>query len=188
MNASEVLTRLREGNKNFVQSKLLSNEYGAERRKALVGGQDPYAIVLSCADSRVVPELIFDTGIGDLFVTRVAGNVANTSTIASIEYAVAHLNCKVLMVLGHQNCGAINAALKGGDSGKNLNHLMGHLKPVLDAAGNNDTADDIARTNAKSIANELISRSAIISNASQAGEIRVIPAYYHLDSGVVDFL
>lgn len=103
MTIQEVLDRLHAGNKRFVADKLDGKLQDSSRRDSLTSGQSPYAIVLSCADSRVVPELAFDTGLGEIFVVRVAGNVANTSSIASIEYAVAHLGTPVIVVLGHQS-------------------------------------------------------------------------------------
>lgn len=186
MDKTEILNKLKAGNNNFVNSRLKGNRQDAVRRGELVDGQDPFAIILSCADSRVVPELIFDAGIGELFVVRVAGNIANTSSIASIEYAVAHLNALVLVVLGHENCGAINAAMKGGKQGDNLNHLLSHLQPAI-AASKNKGANDIARTNAKLTVEELINRSAIIAEAAKSGNLLLLPAYYHLESGRVDF-
>ncbi|PLW93333.1 MAG: carbonic anhydrase, partial [Marinilabiliales bacterium] len=103
----KAIKKLEEGNFHFVNDKLKNRNLHAKRRMELVDGQEPWAIILSCADSRVVPELIFDTGIGELFVIRVAGNIANTSTIATIEYAVAHIHTPVIVVLGHENCGAV---------------------------------------------------------------------------------
>lgn len=188
MNKAEILNRLKAGNENFVKSRLKGNHQDAVRREKVIKGQDPFAIILSCADSRVVPELIFDTGIGELFVVRVAGNVANTSTIASIEYAVAHLDAKVLMVLAHEDCGAVNAALVSGEKGKNLDHLLSHLQPAITASGLDAKADDIAKNNAILTAEELSSKSKIISSATESGKIYIIPAYYHLQSGQVYFL
>ena len=137
-NADEALTSLKAGNERFVADKLDGKLQDSSRREELTAGQAPYAIILSCADSRVVPEFTFDTGLGELFVLRVAGNVANTSTIASIEYAVAHLGCNLIVVLGHQSCGAVTAALAGGDNGYNLNHLVAHIVPAIDSCGESD--------------------------------------------------
>ena len=97
----------------------------------MIDGQKPYAVILTCSDSRVVPELIFDTGIGELFVIRIAGNVASPSSIASIEYAVTHVDVKLIVVLGHQNCGAVTAALGGVDNGKNIDHLLNFIQPAI---------------------------------------------------------
>ncbi len=188
MNSQNALQKLQEGNKRFVADKLDGQLQDSARRQALTGGQEPYAIILSCADSRVVPELAFDTGLGELFVVRVAGNVANTSSMASIEYAVAHCGSKLIVVLGHQSCGAVTAAVKGGDNGYNLNHLLAHVAPALDASGTDASVNDIVKKNAELTAEELKTRSSIIGNAVASGDVQIVPAYYNLDSGKVDFL
>ena len=190
MTIQEIIQRLKDGNERFVADKLRGELQDSARRGELTGVQRPYAIVLSCADSRVIPELAFDTGIGELFVCRVAGNIANTESIASIEYAVANLEPlhKVIVVLGHQSCGAVTAAVKGGDNGYNLNMLLAQITPAIAASGGSTSVNDIVKKNAELNAQELISRSAIISGALQNGEIAIVPAYYNLDSGKVDFL
>ncbi len=188
MTTTNVLERLKDGNKRFVEDKLDGKLQNSSRRNELTGGQQPYAIVLSCADSRVVPELAFDAGLGELFVVRVAGNIANTSSMASIEYAVAHCGSKVIVVLGHQNCGAVTAAAGGGDNGYNLNHLLSHITPAISASDDNAPINDIVKTNAKLTVEELINRSAIIGNAVKNEGVKVVPAYYNLDTGAVDFL
>jgi len=165
----EVIERLKTGNQRFVADKLDGKLQDSNRRSSLTGGQEPYAIILSCADSRVVPELAFDAGLGELFVVRVAGNVANTSSMASIEYAVAHIGSPVIVVLGHESCGAVTAAVNGGDNGHNLNHLL-------------------VKKNAQLTKKELINRSDIIKNAVDAGKLSIESAYYHLGSGEVTFL
>jgi carbonic anhydrase len=180
--------RLDEGNSRFVADKLDGQLQDSARRDHLTSGQSPFAIILSCADSRVVPELAFDTGLGELFVLRVAGNVANTSTIASIEYAVAHLKTRVILVMGHESCGAVGAAVAGGDNGHNLNHLLAHITPALCAAKEGATVNDIVKSNAKLNARDLKDRSSIISNAVDGNELKIWSAYYNLDSGKVDFL
>ena len=188
MTIQEILQRLEAGNNRFVADKLDGKLQDSSRRESLVGGQDPYAIILSCADSRVVPELAFDAGLGELFVVRVAGNVANNSSIASIEYAVAHIGSKVIVVLGHQSCGAVTAAIQGGDNGHNLNHLLYHVTPALAAAGEGAPINTVVKKNAELTAQELINRSSIIKNAVDSGALKIVPAYYNLDSGKVDFL
>ena len=188
MTKSEIIERLKFGNEQFVVDNLNQDNTDQYARKKSVKGQNPIAIILSCADSRVVPELIFDTGLDELFVVRVAGNVANTSSIASMEYAVANLNIEVIMVLGHQNCGAVTAAVKGGDNGYNLNHLLAHILPALEATPENASVDEVIRKNTNLTVIELTSRSDIISDAVNSGKLEIIPAYYHLDSGKVEFL
>jgi len=188
MEIQEILDRLKSGNKRFVADTLEGNLQDSLRRNDLTGGQQPYAIILSCADSRVVPELAFDTGLGEIFVIRVAGNVANPSSVASIEYAVAHLKSKVIIVLGHQSCGAVTAAIQGGDNGYNLNHLLSHITPAIAVSSEGTSVNDVVKTNAKLTAKELSGRSSIIREAVESGGLKIVPAYYNLDSGVVDFL
>jgi carbonic anhydrase len=184
----EVLDRLKSGNERFVADSLDGKLNDSSRRGSLTGGQEPYAIILSCADSRVVPELAFDTGLGEIFVIRVAGNVANNSSIASIEYAVAHIGTPVIVVLGHQSCGAVTAAVNGGDNGHNLNHLLSHITPALAASPADASVNDVVKKNAELTAKELVDRSAIIRGAVEAGKLKIVPAYYHLDTGRVEYL
>jgi len=188
MTAKDVLKRLKDGNARFVKDKLNHEQQDKARKKELTGGQDPYAIILSCADSRVVPELAFDTGLGELFVLRVAGNVANTSTIASIEYAVAHIGSKVLVVLGHESCGAVTAAVGGGDNGYNLNHLLSHITPAISASKKNASVNTVVKKNAELTVDALKSRSDIIASAVKKRKLKIVPAYYNLGTGKVDFL
>lgn len=188
MSIQDVLTKLTEGNERFVADKLDGQLQDSSRRTELTGGQQPHTIVLSCADSRVVPEFAFDAGLGELFVVRVAGNIANSSSIASMEYAVAHVGSQVIVVLGHQSCGAVTAAAAGGDNGYNLNHLLAHIAPALDACGPGAEITDIVKKNAELTAQELVTRSSIIRNAVEAGTVKIVPAYYHLDTGRVEFL
>lgn len=188
MEITQIEQRLIEGNVRFVADNLESKLQDSTRRNELTGGQAPYAIVLSCADSRVVPEQAFDTGLGELFTVRVAGNVANTSSTASIEYAVAHLGSKLIVVMGHQSCGAVTAAIGGGDNGYNLNHLLSHIAPAISASENGAAVNDVVKKNAELTAQDLVNRSAIISDAVKSGSVKIVPAYYNLDSGKVDFL
>jgi len=185
MTIEGVLNRLIEGNKRFVEDRLENALADQPRRTDLVPSQSPYAIILSCADSRVVPEYAFDAGLGELFTVRVAGNVANTDSIASIEYAVAHLGSKVIMVLGHQSCGAVTAAMAGGDNGYNLNHLLAHVAPAISLSGSDDV-NTVVKTNAQLTAQELCTRSSIINSAVQNGNIKIVSGYYDLTDGSVE--
>lgn len=187
MEISNIITRLQEGNERFTTDSLQNQLKDQTRRDELTSGQQPHTIVLSCADSRVVPEHAFDAGLGELFVLRVAGNVANTSTIASIEYAVAHCGSKVIIVMGHQACGAVTAAIAGGDNGENLNHLLAHINPAIDACNSSDVTT-VVKKNAELTGIELTTKSKIIGDAVSNGSVKIVPAYYNLDSGKVDFL
>jgi len=185
MNVQEIQERLKEGNKRYVEDKENpTSDQGL--RNSLTGGQQPFAIILSCADSRVVPEMIFDCNIGELFVVRVAGNIANANSIASIEYAVAHLNCKMILVLGHESCGAVTAAVNGGDNGPNLNHLCDHIKEAVEMGAGKDLAE-VVKLNADLNAKALVAKSDILRSAVENKGLIIESAYYNLGSGKVDF-
>ncbi len=180
------LERLKTGNTNFVTDNLNNDFQDSLRRRAVVSGQKPFAAVLTCSDSRVVPELIFDTGIGELFVIRVAGNVANTSSIASVEYAVVHLNVKLIVVLGHQNCGAVTAALAGNNNGKNLDHLLNFIQTAIADSDSKDV-DEVSHVHVKLTAKKLIKDSSIISNSIKTKNTKIVTAFYSLETGLVNF-
>ncbi len=188
MSHESTLERLKAGNTRFVADKLDGQLQDSSRRQVLTAGQEPHTIVLSCADSRVVPELAFDTGLGELFVVRVAGNVANSSSIGSIEYAVAHCGTKLIVVLGHESCGAVTAAVAGGDNGYNINHLLSHINPAIAACGAGAPIADVVKKNAELVVGDLKERSSIIRKAVDSGDVKIVPAYYNLGSGAVDFL
>lgn len=188
MTHQEIIEQLSSGNERFMAGQNRHANQDPESRNQLTGGQHPFAIVLSCADSRVVPEFIFDTGLGDLFVVRVAGNIANSASIASIEYAVAHLNTPVIIVLGHQSCGAVDAAMKNADSSDHIIHLIDHIKPAINARGETQTSDEVIKQNARYNANVLKIKSSIIADAVEKGLLAIKSAYYHLDSGAVTFI
>ncbi len=187
MTIQDSLSRLKEGNSRFAGDQLESKLQDGSRRKSILNGQQPYAIILGCSDSRIVPEIMFDTGLGELFVVRVAGNVANTSSIASIEYAVAHLGTKLIVVLGHQGCGAVTAAVAGGENGHNLSHLLSHITPAIVASKKGAAVDEVAIKNTELTVADLKNKSEIIKTALEKGKIGVVAAYYYLDSGKVDF-
>jgi carbonic anhydrase len=186
LTAEQALERLKQGNDRFRGDQLEGTGRDGARREALAGGQHPFAIILGCADSRVSPEIAFDAGLGELFVTRVAGNVANRSSIASIEYAVTHLGPKLVVVMGHESCGAVNAALEGGDAGPNLNHLLEHIQPALAATGEGGV-DAVSRSNAALQAERMVQESDIIRRAVEEEGVKIVSAYYHLRTGAFEF-
>ena len=186
LNADQALERLKEGNFRFRQEQETGEGRDKTRRRELVESQAPYAVILTCADSRVSPELAFDVGLGELFLVRVVGNIANTSSIASIEYAVAVLGAKLVVVMAHQGCGGVTAAVAGGDAGKNMNHLLKHIRPAVDAAPDEDI-DGVARLNAKFQAEWLVRGSEIIRGAMEDAGVRVVTAFYQLATGEVAF-
>ena len=179
---TQVIERLMNGNSRFVE-RVKADE---PRREELASGQQPLTIVLGCADSRVAPEILFDTGLGELFIVRVAGNVANTASIASIEYAVAVLGARLIVVLAHQSCGAVGAAIEGADLGQNLNHLLEHITPVLQGSGERDV-DAVARRSARYNADRLTTESEILREAVQNDDLRIVTAFFRFTTGEVDF-
>ena len=184
-NADETLERLKQGNERFRTGRAAGAGWVGSLREELIKRQRPFAIILSCSDSRVPTEIVFDTGLGDLFVVRVAGNVANPSSIASIEYAVANLGTKLVVVMAHQNCGAVSAAIEGGDAGKNLNRLMSYIQPALEPP--EQDVDVVARRNARISAERLINESDIIRVATEEGGVKIVTAFFHFSNGEVEF-
>jgi carbonic anhydrase len=184
------LARLMKGNERYVEGVARRHDFRHER-EALTKGQNPYAGVLSCADSRIAPEYAFDAGRGDLFVCRVAGNLVNDDVVASLEYAVSVLNTPLIMVLGHQACGAVDAAIK---SIKDGTTLPGHLpslvtalapavKAALDQPG--DTLDNAIRQNVVLTVAGIKAATPILSKAVEDNKLRVVGAVYDLSDGRV---
>lgn len=186
MTAQEAFELLKEGNARFVANQLEHPHISAQRKIELKNGQEPFAIVLGCADSRVPAEIAFDQGLGDIFTIRVAGNIANTESIASIEYAVAHLDTKLIIVLGHESCGAVGAAIAGGDNGHNLNMLLAHITPAI-SSSEGSSMEDIVKNNARLNAQHMIDRSPILQTAIEKDGVEVKCAYYHFETGEVEY-
>lgn len=195
VNSKDALKLLKNGNKRYLK-RTEQQRCHEKRRDSYHYGQNPWAIVLTCADSRVSPELIFDVGIGELFVVRVAGNIANACSIASIEYAVAKLNVNLIVVLGHEDCGAVKAALQGQALTYNLNKLLGHLAPVADQFGDQwrKTRGEskkqkieyaASKTNARNVAKQLKNQSPEI--LSRHGELDIVSAVYQTGTGKIDW-
>lgn len=191
MATSEIaLERLMEGNKRFVESKMNPSERMDECRLRLLGGQNPFAVILGCSDSRVPPELIFDQGPGELFVVRVAGNIAGRMVMGSIEYAVEHLRIPLILVLGHTDCGAVTATAAGNPLPGELPVLAAAIQPALDEARalQGDLIENTAKINAKLVSEKISRTGPIISSAVRSGTLKVMPAFYRLDTGEVDLL
>jgi len=184
------LRELIAGNKRYVAVKSIRPHQTPARRSSLVQGQHPIAIVLSCADSRVPPEIIFDQGLGDLFVIRVAGNIADDANLASIEYAVAHLGQHLVVVLGHERCGAVEAVVKGEEKAGHLPALITAIAPAVEASRgqSGDRVDNAVRANIRRVVEDVRTSEPIIAAQVKAGRIRVVGARYDLDTGVVEFI
>jgi carbonic anhydrase len=185
------LDRLMKGNVRYVDGVSRRHDFKIER-EALVGGQNPYAGILSCADSRIAPEYAFDSGRGDLFVCRVAGNFANDDTVASLEYAVAILNTPLLLVLGHESCGAVSATIK---SLKDNTTLPGHLPSLVESlapavkAVSGKPGDALAnaiRQNVIDNVAKLKSATPILNAAVEQGKLKVVGGIYRLRDGRVE--
>lgn len=188
--AKEVLQILKEGNKRFISGKLEHPNHCKESRQGLVLGQEPIATVLTCADSRVPPVDIFDQGLGDLFVVRVAGNVIGDHTLGSIEYAVKHLHTPVVIVMGHTSCGAVGAVA----SGTVLEGHIATLGPAIQTAIKNvnemegDLINNASKELARQISGKIAQSEPIVAELVLNGAVKVVPAYYDLLSGEVEFL
>jgi carbonic anhydrase len=194
MTPSQVIDELKKGNDRFRTGKMVARNYLAEKRSS-AGGQYPAAVVLGCLDSRVPAEIIFDTGIGDTFVGRVAGNVVNDDMLGSMEFACAASGAKVLLVLGHTACGAVKGAIDDVVLG-NLTGLLARIKPAIPAtkfdgeksSKNASYVDAVARTNVVMGLAEVRRRSPILEELEKKGSIHITGAMYHLTTGVVEFV
>ncbi|MBK3663103.1 carbonic anhydrase [Bradyrhizobium diazoefficiens] len=187
------LKRLMEGNARYADGVSRRHDFKHER-EALAGGQNPFAAVLSCADSRIAPEYAFDTGRGDLFVCRVAGNFAGTETIASMEYAVAVLNTPMILVLGHDACGAVDATLKAIKDGKpppgHIPSLVDAIAPAAKAAmqQGGDLLDKAIRQNVIDNVAKLKSAAPILNAAVEQGRLKIVGGIYRLTTGKVELI
>jgi carbonic anhydrase len=184
------LAALKAGNARFVADAPKPPSVDVARRKALATGQHPFAILLSCADSRVPPEYVFNVGLGDLFVVRVAGEVVDRSVLASTEYAAEHLEVPLLVVLGHESCGAVKAAAEstGKSLGPNLDYLVKAIQPaVVRSASERDHVKGAILANVEQVTNDIVAKSAILRERVEEGKLGVVGAYYELESGKVTF-
>jgi carbonic anhydrase len=185
------LQRLKDGNARFVTDKVVKKDTGPARRLELAKGQSPLAVVLTCADSRVAPELVFNRGLGELFVLRVAGNVVDDShgMLGSAEYAVLHLKVPLIVVMGHESCGAVTAVLKGESAQGNLSRLLKSVRVGKDLP-EDKTAALAAATQANTLfqAGEMILQSDVLKEFAESGRILIVPAVYSLTTGEVTWL
>jgi carbonic anhydrase len=208
ISADEALQKLMDGNKQYVENKMTNNSRSdLASRTALSKSQKPYAVILTCSDSRVPPEIIFDKGLGEIFVIRVAGNVPDPLVLGSIEYAAEHLGSPLIMVLGHERCGAVTATVeaKGKSSGsKNIDAIVKAIAPSVKIAAKDcaackgeakcaekktsDFVECVVDTNAKRVAANLTKQSAILKHLVHENKIKIVAAKYDLDDGLVTML
>ena len=191
LSAKEALKKLEKGNKRFVELKLKHPDESKARRKEMLQGQHPFVVILSCSDSRVPAELIFDQGLGDIFVVRNAGNVLDEHVIGSIEYAVMHCGVKLIVIMGHQDCGAIAATLSGVSETKYIQSLENSIKPAIEDCkkkGLEINSDNVVKAHVAQDINELLSQDDELVKYMKKHDVKIVGAYYHLDSGKVDFI
>ncbi|MCX6094326.1 MAG: carbonic anhydrase [Candidatus Bipolaricaulota bacterium] len=188
--AEQVMSELWEGNRRFQRDEAVGPRRDGARRASVADGQTPCAAVVACSDSRVPPELLFDQGLGDLFVVRVAGNVIGGDALGSLEYAAEHLEVPVIVVLGHSRCGAIGAALRGESGSPHLNGILVALRPAIEATAalRGDRAANAAREHARRLAAELPARSLALRRRAETGRLAIVGAYYDVATGAVERL
>ena len=186
MNADESLAKLKEGNARFAGSKVSPVKPTAARRAETVQSQNPFAIILGCADSRTAPEIIFDQNIGDLFVIRNAGNLVDDHVLGSIEFAVECLGVRLVVVLGHERCGAITAAVAGDIAPGHVQAVVRDIQPAVQAVKGKpgDQVHLAAVENARLMAKEIRDKAVL---GELGKDVRIVSAVYDLDSGKVDF-
>jgi carbonic anhydrase len=204
----QALQSLMEGNKRFVENKLTNNSRSdTAARQVLSTSQKPYAIILSCSDSRLPPEIIFDKGLGEIFVVRVAGNIPDPIVLGSIEYAAEHLGSPLIMVLGHERCGAVKASVEaqGTSSGsENIDAIINKIDPAIKTAitdcqscksdpdcsknKTNELVECVVNINAKNVTATLTAQSKIIKHLVEENKIKIVTAKYDLDDGLVTLL
>ena len=182
----QAVSALHGGNDRYVHDHLAAKHFPAERR-ALTTGQQPYAIVLSCSDSRVPPEILFDESLGKLFVVRVAGNVIDPVVLGSIEYAAEHLHTHLLVVLGHEGCGAVKATLDGGASPPNIAELTKRIAPAVEKTKGKGM-EAAVEENVRLQMRNALSESTVLSDLAAKHELQIVGAVYRLESGAVEWL
>ena len=200
ISASDALDRLRNGNERFASNMLIDDALLVhDKRKQLLSGQEPFAIILGCSDSRAPAEIVFDQGLGDLFVIRVAGNIVAPSQIGSVEFAVSQFGTRLVVVMGHSKCGAvcatINELIQGCESpSKNISAIVERVKPAIEGLMRTELINDkealenaAVRANVRASANQLRHGSEIIENLIASDGLMVVGAEYSLETGVVDF-
>jgi len=192
--AQAVLEQLLTGNRRYASDTAVNCLRNYDRRAEVAGGQNPFAIILACSDSRVGPEAIFDQGIGNLFVVRVAGNIADSAGMGTIEYAIDHFHSPLLVVMGHSKCGAVSATLSLLESkGKAPGHIATLVDAIEPAARSvlgkpGDTLDNAVRANVAHVVATLKRESSIIAQAAATGTLQVVGAHYSLSDGKVQIL
>ena len=187
VSGDKALQKLMDGNNRYVSAQTAHPNQTPARRSEVIEGQHPFAVIVGCSDSRVPPEIIFDQGLGDLFVIRLAGHVLNDAALGSIEYAVEHLGTRLIMVLGHDNCGAVTAAVKGGDIPGHIGSIVKAIAPAVKKAKNQpgDLLENAIRENVAMVVEQLKYSAPLLKELVENGALKIVGAHYHLDDGKV---
>ncbi len=193
LNPKEALEILINGNKRFVHDRMEHPKRCPERRYNLTDKQNPFSVIITCSDSRIPPTIIFDQGLGDLFIIRLAGQVLTKEAIGSIEYAVEHLNVKLVMILGHNNCGAVKAAMSDySNEGENLKSLLEYIKPSVETAKIEqpevEKQLDCAIRHNILHGVDLLKKDNVLSKAITENRLEIVGAHYDLESGKVELV
>jgi carbonic anhydrase len=187
VNPDAALAKLRTGNERFVRAAAISAKPTRARRVATAKAQHPFAIIVGCSDSRTPPEMIFDQNIGDLFVVRTAGNLADDVALGSIEYAVEHLGARLIVVLGHSRCGAVAAAVESASAPGHVGNIVGEIRPAVETVQNEggDLLVNAIKSNIDRVAKRISEKAEF---GSLGSSVRVVEGYYDLDTGKVSWL
>lgn len=190
MLSKQILQKLIEGNQRFIAGNSIHPNQSVERRNEISEAQSPFAVVICCSDSRVPPEIIFDQGLGDLFVVRIAGNIVSDEILGSIEYAVQCLGIRFIMVLGHENCGAVSAAVQQDSAEGHIDLKIKAIKPAVELAKkmSGNIIENSSKCNIELVINNIKSADPILSKLDGLNELTMVGAYYNLHSGIVDIL
>ena len=188
--AADALAELKAGNEHHASKHYQHPHQTAARQRELADSQHPHATILSCADSRVAPEIVFDQGLGDLFDVRVAGNIAGDAEVASIEYAAEHLEVPLIVVMGHQHCGAVTAAAEPGEAHGHLPTLVAAIRPAIEKASGmpGDRIENAVRINVENVVQQLTASQPVLNKLVTEGRLRIAGAVYSLDTGKVEWL
>lgn len=184
------LERLIKGNERYVSSNTVCHEDWSAKRAALVENQNPFAVIVACSDSRVPPEIIFDQTLGSLFIVRIAGNVVDDFAVGSVEYGVNVLGADLVLILGHSNCGAVDAALKGMKFDNHIQEVVNAIQPALVGikGDSGDQLEKATKANVQNVKEKLKTSTPVLSKLLESGKLQILGGYYHLDSGKVEFL
>lgn len=184
------LEKLKQGNERFINSKTICHEDWTAKRIALLENQKPFAIIIACSDSRAPPEIIFDQTLGHLFVVRVAGNIVDDFAIGSIEYGVIVLGAKLILVLGHANCGAVDAALKGMKFDNHIQEVLNDIQPaIVSTKGKYGNPLELAtKQNVRNVEETLKTSKPVLAKLFAEGSLKIEGGYYELSTGKVEFL